>query len=80
MIVIYRICKYYHINGNIEFGCDGLSAINRAFSYVSLISVDEPSYDILAAIRHLWAYSPIQWKIRHAEGHQDDHCTFESLD
>ena len=81
MIVVHNICSYYQItSGTIEFACDGLSALDRAFSHVSLISVEEPSYDLLIAIRNLWAYSPIQWKIRHVEGHQDDNCPAESLD
>ncbi len=81
MVAVHNICSFYKITeGNIEFACDGFSALDKAFSYVSMISVDEPSYDMLLAIRQQWAYSPILWKIRHVEGHQDDMQSVESLD
>jgi Reverse transcriptase (RNA-dependent DNA polymerase) len=81
MVLVQKLCKYYDISsGQIEFACDGLSALNKAFSYVALISVDEPSYDLLAAIRHQWLYSSVQWKIRHVKGHQDDERAPTELD
>jgi hypothetical protein len=81
MILVQKLCQYYDISsGQIEFACDGLSALNKAFSHVALIAVEEPSYDLLAAIRHQWLYSKIQWKIRHVAGHQDDDVPIEQLD
>lgn len=63
-----------------EFACDGLSALNRAFSYVALISANEPSYGLLAAIQHQWLYAKIQQRISHVKGHQDDDSPIEKLD
>jgi hypothetical protein len=81
MILVHKLCQYYDISsGQIEYGCDGLSALNKAFSYVALIAVDKPSYDLLAAIRHQWLYSKIQRKISHVAGHQDDDVPFDTLD
>lgn len=74
-------CSFYNIQeGTIEFACDGLSALNRAFSHVSLLSVAEPSYDMLVAIRRQWVHSTILWEIRHVEGHQDDKRSVDLLD
>jgi hypothetical protein len=61
-----KLCSYYDVmQGSIEIPCDGLSALNRSFSYVAVLSPDEPSYALLSAIRHLWQHSPISWKTRH---------------
>ncbi len=82
MIVVNNICSFYNIQeGTIEFACDGLSALNRAFSYVvSLLSVAEPSFDMLVVIHRQWVHSTILWKICHVEGHQDDKRPADSLD
>jgi hypothetical protein len=81
LVLIKHLCEVHNISdGSIEVGCDGLSALNRAFSYVSIINADEPSYDLLAAIQHYWKFSPISWKIRHVKGHQDDHKSIDQLD
>jgi hypothetical protein len=39
------ICMYYNIiAGNIEFGCYGLSALQKAFDRHNPIQIDVPSY------------------------------------
>ncbi len=81
MVIVEKLCQYYNISsGQIELACDGLSALNKAFLYVALISVDEPSYDLLATIRQKWLFSKIQWRIRHVKGHQDEDLPLEELD
>jgi hypothetical protein len=81
MVIIQKICSFYGISkGEITIGCDGLSALNRAFSVVSILDPNEPSYDLLGAIKHYQAHSTIQWKIQHVEGHQDDHTALYKLD
>ncbi len=78
MVIIEKHCYFYGIlEGEITIGCDGLSALNRAFSVVSIL---DPSYNLLGAIKHYWAHSTIQWKIWHVEGHQDDHTSVHKLD
>jgi hypothetical protein len=78
---INKLCEHYEIcTGGIEFACDGLSALNRCFSYVSVIQVSEPDYDLLSFIQHLWKHSPIEWKVRHVKGHQDDFKSSNDID
>ncbi len=53
-IIVQHICKVYDIrSGSIELGCDGESAINKLFNYVSLIRMEDANYDILQAIHTL---------------------------
>lgn len=71
----------HHITtGQIEFGCDGLSALAVAFTLDHHFSMDYPSYEIIAAIWKLISQSPVSWTTRHVSGHQDDHKEFNSLD
>jgi hypothetical protein len=79
--MVNKLCTFHGITGGgIEFACDGLSALNTAFSYVSVISTSKPSYDVLAYIQFLWKNSPVQWKIRHVSGHQDDRSNICDID
>ncbi len=81
MVAVDKLCSFYGITaGEITLGCDGLSALNRAFSFVSILHPNEPSYDLLGAIKHYWANSPLQWKIKHVEGHQDDYAEVDQID
>jgi hypothetical protein len=81
MIMVKHICEHHKIKeGAVELACDGLSAIDKAFSYVSLLHIDEPDFDLIAAIKHQWRYSPILWKVRHVRGHQDKHTAINNLD
>ncbi len=47
---------------------------------MSLIQVDDPSYDLLCGIKCLWDFSKIQWKIQYVAGHQDDNKAISDLD
>ncbi len=81
LIMVKKICEFFDIQqGAIELGCDGQSALDKAFNYVSIIRLDDANHDLLQAIRTLWASSPIQWKFRHVKGHQDDHKSASELD
>jgi hypothetical protein len=76
-----KLCEFFNITqGSIELGCNGQSALDKAFNYVSIIKIEDSNYDLLFAIRNLWAYSPLTWKFRHVKGHQDDHSPHEKLD
>jgi hypothetical protein len=81
LVVVNQLCAHYKIvDGEIELACDGLSAINKAFSAVSILNIDDSNYDLLGAIQHQWKNSPVHWKFRHVKGHQDDHSSFDTLD
>jgi hypothetical protein len=50
LIMVNKLCEYYEISdGEIELACDGLSALDKAFSYVSILHVDDSNYDLLGA-------------------------------
>jgi hypothetical protein len=70
--IVNLLCSWANIvHGGIEVGCDGLSALNKAFDYWPLEPAD-PYFDMLSSLRTMIAESPLQWKTRHIEGHQDD--------
>jgi hypothetical protein len=53
MIMVKHICSYHHISeGSIELACDGLSALNKALSQMSILQLEDPNYDLFAAIKH----------------------------
>ncbi len=68
------------IKGSIELTCDGLTVPNKTFSHLSIVFVDDPSYDLVVAIKYLWVHSPLLWKFRHIRGHQDVYKAQEDLD
>ncbi|MFN9979889.1 MAG: hypothetical protein ACK53Y_08250, partial [bacterium] len=64
---------YYGVKeGQVEIGCDGLSAIQSAFKKGTLLPTDYPDFDILGAILHLRKILPISISHRHVRGHQDE--------
>jgi hypothetical protein len=79
--IVDKICSFYGISEGEQHLGVILSALNQAFSLVSIICPNEPSYDLLGVMKHFWVNnSPIQWKIRHVAGHQDDHTAVDKLD
>jgi hypothetical protein len=78
LVFAKKMCEFFQITSRaIELCCDGQSALDNAFNFVSLIQLEDPNYDLLQAIRTLWASSPLTWKFRHVRGHQDDHTSIE---
>lgn len=76
-----RLCMLYKImTGSIELGCNGQSALDKAFNFVDLIQIEVADHDLLQAIRTLWASSPITWTFRYVKGHQDNNKSLDSLD
>ena len=60
-------------SGEIEIGCDGMSALNRAFWVEKEeISSKQAHFDIISGIHGLTEESNIQYLTRHIKGHQDD--------
>jgi hypothetical protein len=71
--VTHQLCLYYRNEaGQIEIGCDGLSALQTALESFPSLSTDIPDYNLLGAIFHLRRRSKITWSYRHVKGHQDD--------
>jgi hypothetical protein len=63
LVCAKHLCDFFNITpGSIELGCDGQSALDKAFNYVSLLRIENPNYDLLSAILTLWVHSPINWK------------------
>ena len=56
-----------------------MSAIDRAFSCVTILNIEEPCYDLISAIKKLWTYSPILWKVQHVRGHQEEEKQISEL-
>jgi hypothetical protein len=51
----------------------------KAFKLSTTPSIQDASHDILQALHHEIAKSPIKWKGVHIKGHQDDNLQFEKL-
>jgi hypothetical protein len=66
--IVNLLCSWANI---VHGGCDGLSALNKAFNSWPLEPAD-PHFDMLSSLHSMLAESPLQWKTRHIEGHQDD--------
>ncbi len=48
MTGVKNICEFFKItSGATELGCDGQSAIDKAFNYVSIIRLEDRNYDLL---------------------------------
>jgi hypothetical protein len=74
MTFINHLCDFYNINsGQVEIGCDGLSALQTAFDNGTILHSDTPDYDLVGAIFHLRKTSKVLWHHRHIKGHQDDY-------
>jgi hypothetical protein len=72
ILVVNALCQWAGISGGaIKIGCDGLSALNKAFDTWPLEPAD-PHFDMLSSLRAMIAKSPLVWTTRHIEGHQDD--------
>ncbi len=53
LLMVNKLCQYYEIkDGEIELACDGLSAHDKAFSYVSILHVDDSNYRLLGVIQY----------------------------
>jgi hypothetical protein len=60
MVFVKHLCTFYHItNGSITLGCDGKSAIDKAFNEEDIIHVEDADQDLLRATRSLLLTSPL---------------------
>ncbi len=79
MTIIHQLCHFYNFqDGQVEIGCDGLSALQTVFEHGTALTTDIPDYDLVGAILHLRKTSKVAWLHRHVKGHQDD--TSDDLD
>jgi hypothetical protein len=75
VLLVNLLCSWAGItSGSIEIGCDGLSALSKAFDTWPLEPAD-PHFDMLSSLRSMIASSPLTWTTRHVAGHQDDDPT-----
>jgi hypothetical protein len=75
VVVVLHLCLWAGIeSGGIEIGCDGLSALNKAFDTWPHEPA-HPHFNMLSSLRKKIAASPITWTTRHIEGHQDNNAT-----
>ncbi len=80
ILTVTKLCSFYSIdNGSIMVSCDNLLASEQAFGEND-ISLADPSYDLLLAIRCLLSISKVKWNTIHIEGHQDDTTPHKELD
>ena len=80
--MVHIICEQFQItDGAIEVGCDCESALRHVSGTGPSFEarIKDPDYDLRSAIRKKLVHSPITWKWRHVEGHQDDNG-IEDLD
>ncbi len=79
--MVDQCVQYYNISeGSIEVACDGESALNKIFSYMSLLHINDPCYDLLFIAQKLLRRSPLLWPTRHVKGHQDASKPQDTLD
>jgi hypothetical protein len=80
VLTVNKLCAHYGLtDGGIIVGCDRESALEQAFGQKD-ITLADPCYDLLLAIRHLLSLSPLQWQTTHIKGHQDDNTPVSLLD
>jgi hypothetical protein len=54
MAFVKQLCKFYKVtSGAIELGCDGKSALDKAFNSFSPISLEDADHDLPQAIRSI---------------------------
>jgi hypothetical protein len=71
--LVNALCNVHDITqGSIECGCDGARALNKVLNPDSEAKTDGSQFNLLSATRAALKASPIQWKYRHIQGHQDD--------
>jgi len=81
MFLLTQLCQFKNVkSGEIHFGCDGLLALQCAVDFEFPASPDDPGYNLISAIHHLWKDSEITWQNRDIMGHQDEQIVFDHLD
>ena len=71
--MINTLCAYYDIKeGAIVLGCDGIQALRHVDQSCDITNPRMPQFDLLSATRNALRICPVQVKMKHVKGHQDD--------
>ena len=80
IMMINAIAKLHRIEtGTVTLGCDNETSIWSSFGKDQITATDA-SHDVLQVIKHQLKASPVKWKYRHIQSHQDRHKKLEELD
>jgi hypothetical protein len=80
VVVVEALVQLHDISqGTIELACDCESGLISIFTH-EYDTPSQPHHDLIHEIRRRIASSPIEWKYRHVQGHQDKHISFQMLD
>ena len=72
--IIETICKKQILNeGLIPVACYGMEALRKEIDQYKKFSCISNNFDILSSIDQKLNASPIQLKLKHVKGNQDDH-------
>jgi len=81
MFLLTQLCHFKNVKlGEIQFGYDGLSALQCAFDFEFPSSLNDPGYNLITAIHRLRQDLAITWQHCHIMGHQDEQSAFDQLD
>jgi len=77
VLAVSLVCKVHGVTGGqVEIGCDGLSALQQSFHPDNIPNAPTaPQFDLICAIRRVAKQCPVVWLPRHFDGHQDNHLT-----
>ncbi len=81
LLLSSKLCEYFGVDSRcILLGCDSTSALVTAFvDYDHRHSFNTPCFDLLGAIRRLRMASPLEWRVTHIMGHQDQWVAVQDL-
>ncbi len=80
IVVVEALVNLYDIShGTIELACDCKSGLTTIFEH-QYDTPSQPHHDLIHEMRIRLASSPLEWKYRHVQGHQDKHILFQLLD
>jgi len=81
IVVINTLCRVHGVQqGSITIGCDWELALLTMFGDKDCLRVDNPSFDLLAAIHKMREKTRITWHTKHVEGYQDTMENLSQLD
>jgi hypothetical protein len=60
------------MNGTVEIGCDGDSALHDCTEEWKRTDANKDHFDLVSTTREVMAKCPVTWKHTYIAGHQDD--------
>jgi hypothetical protein len=71
--MVQKVCEFHDIQqGTVALCCDGESPLRRCAKDQWFTLATEQHFDIIEATIAAMNRSPVQWKLRHIRGHQDE--------